>query len=118
MARILVSELFFETVIGVYDWERKLPQRLSVSLELTIDSRAAVANDAIGDAVDYDKLSKSIIDWAKVQSFHLVESLAVGILRLTMKDPMVLHSIVTVSKYGAIKDAKQVSVRVNSDEDL
>ena len=118
MALIRIEGLLIEAVIGVYDWERDLPQQLGVSLEMTVDVKKAVRGDRVSDTVDYDKLSKHIIEWAEDQRFHLVESMAVGILKLVMAEPGVQKATVVVSKPGALKDAEYVDVQVSSEEDL
>ena len=118
MAIIRVEGLLIETVIGVYDWERDLPQQLLVTLDLKTDIQEAVQEDAIEKAVDYDKLTRKITEWAETQTFTLVETMAVGILRFVMNHPRVTHGVVSVAKPGALKDAEYIEVEVNSDDDL
>ena len=47
MAVIRVEGLLIEAVIGVYDWERDLPQQLLVSMELTSDISNLISADII-----------------------------------------------------------------------
>ena len=41
MDRIFITALTTEAVIGIYDWERNVRQRLEIDLELWADLRAA-----------------------------------------------------------------------------
>ncbi|MHC9038000.1 dihydroneopterin aldolase, partial [Cobetia marina] len=45
MDRVLIEALAVETVIGVYDWERTIRQRLMIDLEMATDIRPAAAGD-------------------------------------------------------------------------
>ena len=55
-----------DTVIGIFDWERRIRQTVSLDLEMAADIRKGAASDHIDDALDYsadqDKLGKSVGD--------------------------------------------------------
>ncbi|MDP5190127.1 dihydroneopterin aldolase, partial [Rheinheimera baltica] len=42
---VFIKQLQVDTVIGVYDWEKVIQQRLFLDLALTSDQRDAAAND-------------------------------------------------------------------------
>lgn len=46
MDRILIEALDVDTVIGAYDWERLIEQRLSLDLQLATDIRPAAATNS------------------------------------------------------------------------
>ena len=45
MDRIFITALTAEAVIGIYDWERNVKQRLEIDLEMSLDLRAAGGSD-------------------------------------------------------------------------
>ena len=47
---VFIEGLAVETVIGVYDWERDVTQRLLVDLEMAWDNRRPGASDDVADA--------------------------------------------------------------------
>lgn len=57
---VLIEGLVVETVVGVYDWERKVDQRLLVDLEMAWDNRVPGASDDVGDALDYAAVSELV----------------------------------------------------------
>ena len=44
---IYISDLRIDTVIGIYDWERRIKQTVSFDLEMATDIRKAAASDSI-----------------------------------------------------------------------
>ncbi len=52
MDTIFISDLRIETIIGIYGWERKVRQTISLDLEMDADIRAAAATDAIEDTLE------------------------------------------------------------------
>lgn len=50
---VLIEGLAVEAVIGVYDWEREVCQRLLVDLEMAWDNRKPAGSDDVADALDY-----------------------------------------------------------------
>ena len=50
---VLIEGLAMETVVGVYDWERRVRQSLRLDVELRTDLRAAGGSDRLEDTIDY-----------------------------------------------------------------
>ena len=44
---VFIKQLQIDTVIGVYEWEKTIQQRLEIDLELVTDIRQAAAADDI-----------------------------------------------------------------------
>ena len=57
---VFIKELCIETVIGIYDWERKIKQFVCIDLELGTDISDASNSDVINDTVDYKAVSKEL----------------------------------------------------------
>jgi dihydroneopterin aldolase len=50
---IYIKDLRVKTIIGIFDWERKVKQEVSIDLEFPFDCKKAAATDSIEDTVDY-----------------------------------------------------------------
>ncbi|MDD5091567.1 MAG: dihydroneopterin aldolase [Candidatus Wallbacteria bacterium] len=77
MERIRLNKLEFYGYHGVFSEERKLGQKLLVSLDLQVDLSKACKSDRIEDTVDYTRIyetAKSVIQGSG--SFNLLEHLA------------------------------------------
>ena len=73
---VFIKELCIETVIGVYDWERKIKQIICIDLELGTDISTASSSDNIDNTVDYKAVSKRLKSFISGSEFQLVEALA------------------------------------------
>ncbi len=118
MAIFRIENLKVDTVIGVYEWERDLPQRLLVSIEIETNVTEPAASDDVSHTVDYDALTRDIREWGERQTFQLIEAFAIAMLKRIVQRDGIERASVTVAKPGALKDAESVQVTVCSDEDL
>ena len=78
---IYLNDLRIDTVIGIYDWERRITQTVSFDLEMATDIRKAAASDAIEDTLDYKKVSKRLLQFVGDSQYQLVETLTERIAR-------------------------------------
>ncbi|KAA1170712.1 dihydroneopterin aldolase [Marinobacter salinexigens] len=109
---VLIEGLEVETVVGVYDWERKVNQRLVIDLEMAWDNRVPGASDDVADALDYAAVSERVSSCLKRLQPQLLEygaetlasdlqsTFGISWLRLTLRKP------------GAVPAARSVGVRI------
>ena len=107
---VFVRDLQIETVIGIFDWERRIRQTVSLDLEMGADIRRAAASDAIDDALDYKAVSKRLIDFVGASEFQLVETLAERIAAIVLEEFGVPWLRLTVNKPGAVRGSRSVGV--------
>ncbi|MBI4665481.1 MAG: 2-amino-4-hydroxy-6-hydroxymethyldihydropteridine diphosphokinase [Nitrospinae bacterium] len=110
--RIILETLETECIIGIFDWERVNRQRVTVDLSLECDIRSAAHSDDIKDAVDYKSLSKDIITFVEASGYKLIETLAEQIARICLARGGVKKATVRVSKPGAVRSSKNVSIEI------
>ena len=110
--RILIEGLAVETVVGVFDWERRVRQSLVVDVELRCDLRPAGASDRLAATVDYKALSDRIRRHLEASRYRLVETLAESAAELCLADERVQVAVVTVHKSGALRHARDVAITV------
>jgi 7,8-dihydroneopterin aldolase/epimerase/oxygenase len=112
MDTIFLRNLQIETVIGVFDWERKTKQAVFLDIEMATDGKKAAASDHIDDALDYKSISKSIISFVEKSEFQLIETLAERIAELIMTEYKVPWLRLSLNKKGAIRHAEDVGVTI------
>ena len=117
MDRIFITALTAETVIGIYDWEREVKQRLEIDLEIWMDLRAAATSDAIEDTLNYKSVAKRVLAFVEASRYRLVEALAGEIARIVLEEFKVARVRVTVHKPGAIRHSRDVGVIVERGAD-
>ena len=112
MDKVFIEALEIETVIGIYDWERKVRQPLLFDVEMGFDNRVPAGSDAIADTLNYKSVSKRLIAFVSESSFQLVETLAERCAALILDEFGVSHVRIKLSKPGAVRGARAVGVIV------
>lgn len=110
---IFLRELKVETTIGIWDWERKIRQTVSIDLEMGTDIRCAAETDSIDDALNYKAVAKRIQQFVAESEFQLVETLAEKIAEIVLQEFETPWIRVSVSKPGAIRGAMDVGVLIH-----
>jgi len=109
---IYIHELEIETVIGIYDWERKQKQIVSIDLEMATDIRSSAEIDSIERALDYKAIAKRLIDFVEGSEFFLVETLAEQIAHLVLSEFDVPWLKLRLGKPGAVRGSRDVGVTI------
>lgn len=112
---VFITQLETEAVIGVYDWERTIKQRLVIDLELFCDQRRAADTDDLQYALDYFSISEAVKALVAASSYQLIEALAEAIAQMINQEFKVEKLVVAVHKPGAVPDAKTVGVKITRD---
>ncbi len=107
---IYVNDLRIDTVIGIFDWERRVRQTVRIDLEMATDIRRAAATDAIEDTLDYKAVAKAVIAFVEASEFQLVETLAESVARIVVEDFGVPWLRLRINKKGALRGASDVGV--------
>lgn len=110
MDRIFLTALATEAVIGIFDREREIRQRVVIDLEMVVDLRRAAATDSIADTLNYRSVAKRVLAFVEASRFHLVETLAEQIARLVVTEFGLEEVQVTLHKPGAIRHSQDVGV--------
>jgi dihydroneopterin aldolase len=108
--KLFLHDLRVETVIGFWDWERRVKQTVSIDLEVATDARLAAGTDSIDSGLNYDELAKRLVDFIGGSKFQLVESLAEAVARIALEEFGAPWVKVSVAKPGAVKDCREVGI--------
>ena len=107
---VFINDLRIETIIGIYDWERKVKQTISLDLEMGTDIRKSAATDAIEDTLNYKAVAKRLIAFVEDSEYQLVETLAEKIAEIVLSEFSVPWLKLTVRKPGAVRGSRDVGV--------
>ena len=116
MDKIFLRELKVETIIGIWDWERKIRQTVVIDLEMSADIAKAAATDDIKDTLDYKGVAKRVQQFVSDSSFQLVETLAERIAGIIRDEFDVAWVRVQVHKPGAIRGSRDVGIDIERGE--
>ena len=109
---VFIRELRAETVIGVYDWERKVRQAVVLDLEMATDNRRAAQSDTISEALDYAAISSRILGFIGGSEFKLIETMAEQVAAIVLEEFEVPWLRLRLCKPGAVAEARDVGVLI------
>lgn len=109
---IFLYQLKVETIIGIWEWERKIRQTVSIDLEMGADIRRAAQDDAVESTLDYKAVAKRVQQFVGESEYQLVETLAEKIAELVLREFEVPWVRLRVSKPKAITGANDVGVLI------
>ncbi len=109
---IFLRELKVDTLIGVYEWEKRVPQTLQLDLEIALPNSSACLSDNIDDALDYAKIIAHIQEVLAGRHFNLLEALAEHIAQILLDDFRAPWVKVSVAKLQAIRGSKMVGISI------
>ena len=109
---IFLRELKIETLIGVYEWEKRVPQTLQLDLEIARPSSRACQTDDIKDALNYADIVRYIQSVLASRHFNLLEALAEHIAEILLNDFKAPWVKVSVAKLNAIRGSKMVGISI------
>ncbi len=116
MDKIFLNELKIDTVIGLWEWERRIRQTVVVDLEMSADVAKAAATDDVADTLNYKSIAKRVQEFVSESSFKLVETLAEHIAAIIRDEFDVAWVLVRVNKPGAIRGSRDVGVVIERGE--
>ncbi|MGH8293790.1 MAG: dihydroneopterin aldolase [Gammaproteobacteria bacterium] len=109
---VFIRDLRVPTVVGIFDWERRIRQTVVLDLDMSADIRRAARSDRIEDTLDYKAVAKRVTQFVSAAQFQLVETLAEEIAGLIIREFRVAHVKVTLHKPGAVSGSKSVGVSI------
>ncbi|WP_144393189.1 dihydroneopterin aldolase [Pleionea sediminis] len=109
---VFIEDLAVETVIGIYDWERKIRQKVVFNIEMGTDIKPAATTDTIDEALDYKAVAKRVISFVEQSDFQLVETMAERVAEIILTEFDVRWLSLKLSKPGAVRGSKAVGVKI------
>jgi 7,8-dihydroneopterin aldolase/epimerase/oxygenase len=113
---IFLSGLNIDTVIGIYDWERKIKQTVVLDIEMAFGIQKAADTDDIQYTLDYKTVYDRIIAFVEASEFFLVEKLIAEIANIIRNEFNVPWVKITLNKKGAIGNGGDVGIIIERGE--
>jgi dihydroneopterin aldolase len=107
---VFIRELKVDTVVGIYDWERRIRQYVVLDLDMGMDLQPSAKSGRIEDTLDYKSVARRIAQHVGSKQFQLVESLAEEVADIVMREFKIAWVKITVHKPGAVIGSKSVGV--------
>jgi dihydroneopterin aldolase len=112
MDTIFLRDLRITTIVGIWEWERRMPQVVSIDLDMAADIARAAATDDIRDTLDYKAVTKRVKELVGESRFNLIETMAHRVAALITDEFGVPWVRVSVHKPWAIRGSRDVGITV------
>lgn len=109
---IYLHGLKVECVIGVWEWERRTTQLLTIDIDMAADIANAAATDQLDDTLNYKAVAKRVIEFVSGSSFQLIETVAEKIAEALLGEFKIKWCRVKVDKGGAVRNVRNVGVLI------
>ena len=109
---IFLHGLEVDCVIGVWEWERRITQKIVIDLDMGWDITKAAISDDLSDTLSYKDVAKRVAAHVQGVKANLVERLAEDIANILLGEVAGPWGRVRVNKPGAITGSKDVGVVV------
>ncbi len=110
--RIEILGLALDCSVGVYDWEKAVPQQILVDIKLPTDAAQGAASDDLKDALDYTAVVDCLQKIVDAKHYNLVETLVECMAQALLKDFQLAWVELAVDKPAAIGSAKSTRICV------
>lgn len=112
MDKIFIQDLSVYAIVGIYDWERQVPQQLLLSIELACDISKAAETQDLEDSVNYAAVAERLEGFIVESQFLLLETLAEQSVAMIMKEFSTPWVKFRCQKTQVMKNAKAVGVEI------
>jgi len=109
---IFISEMRLEILIGVYEWERHVPQAVQFDLEIGVPEGRAEGSDRLADTIDYAAVATRIEASLRENHYGLLERVAEHVSDLVAREFGAPWVKVSVTKLAPLKNVKRLGVTV------
>ncbi len=113
---IYLNDLRIDTVIGIYDWERRTKQTVIFDIEMAADIRKAAQSDNIDDTLSYKTVAKRLISYVSTSEFELLETLAEKVAGILLDEFKVPWCRLRLNKRGAVRGVRDVGIIIERGE--
>jgi dihydroneopterin aldolase len=107
---IFIQEFRLDTLIGVYEWERRVPQTIQLDLEIALPTSRPAQSHQLADTIDYGRVVSRVRETLKAQHFPLLETMAEHVASLVLSEFGAPWVKVSVAKLGLFSGVKRVGV--------
>lgn len=110
---VFVNGLSIDASIGVYEWEKKIKQRLDFDIELGCSLQTAGISDDVNDTVCYATICEVLASIVHSQHFDLLEALAEQICSTLLTQFPIEYVTLRIHKPGAVPNTKSVGIQIH-----
>jgi dihydroneopterin aldolase len=111
---LYLRDFRLDLIIGVYDWERKVPQPVRLDLEIGLPHSRAGTTDDVADTIDYGAVAGRIGDALRCapRPLALVEAVAERVAAIVRDEFGAPWVRVSVTKFAIVPGVRELGITI------
>src|SRR5512140_1343315 len=99
MSKITIVDLEVHYCVGITDEERAKPQRLLLTVDMTLDFSSASVSDRIERTINYQTVAEDLLKFGEGRSWKLLEKLVANVAERILNEYNPQSVLVEVKKF-------------------
>lgn len=112
MGIIFLHGIETNCVVGVWEWEKQITQKIIVDLDMASDIAKSASTDELEDTLNYKAVAENVIEMLEASRFQLIETMAEEVAKLVMEKFSSPWVKVRINKGGAVKHVANVGIEI------
>ena len=110
--KVIITDLVFNTLIGVHDFEKKKEQQVKFNIEIDINPLLKAAENDLKSIVNYENVISKVKSITHKKHYNLLESLAEDIFTDLFVAKNIIKIKLRIEKPEIIKNTSSVGVEI------
>ena len=110
--KVIITDLVFNTSIGIHDFEKKKEQQVKFNIEININPLLRAAEDDLKSIVNYENVINKIELIAHKKHYNLLETLAEDIFTNLFLSKNIIKIKLKIEKPEIIKNTSSVGIEI------
>ena len=110
--KVLITDLVFNTSIGIHDFEKEKEQQVKFNIEIDINPLLKVAENNLDSIVNYETVISKIKSITQKKHYNLLETLAEDVFSNLFLNANIIKIKLRIEKPEIIKNTSSVGVEI------
>jgi len=110
--KVIISDLVFDTSIGIHDFEREKEQQIKFNIEIDINPLLKATEYDLKSIVNYESIINKIKSITHKKHYNLLETLAEDIFTKLFLNKNIIKIKLRIEKPEIIKNTSSVGVEI------
>jgi len=112
MDTIFIDDFRLEILVGIYEWEKRIPQAVRFDLEIGIPTGRTPHSNVIDDTIDYARVVSRLEQSLQANHFLLLEALAEHVAQVITEEFRSPWVKVRLAKLAPLRNVKSLGVTI------
>ncbi len=112
MDTVFIHNLIAHPVVGAFEWEQRIQQKVIINLEMQTDVRKSSTHDSLDKALDYKLVAQQVKKFIEKSRFALLETMAEKTAEFVLNEFTTKWVRVRLDKPFAVRGAGTVGVTI------